>query len=161
MLACSLHLAGRNDEALEKAKRGIEIDPNAYFAHYFLGCNYYGVNKFEEAEKTFKIALSLSNRHSWALTALGILYVDWNKKEKAQEIYTEIISESKKKYIQPATLAMLSAALGYNDEALRFAYQACDEHDPFMIFTAKCWASGKALRAVPGFNEVLKRVKLA
>jgi hypothetical protein len=95
------------------------------------------------------------------LTALGILYVDWNKKEKAQELYTEIISESKMKYIQPATLAMMSAALDYNDEALKFARQACDEHDPFIIFTAKCWPSGKALRAVPGFNEVLKRVKLA
>jgi TolB-like protein/Tfp pilus assembly protein PilF len=160
MLGCSLHLAGKNDEALEKAKRGIEIDPNSYFAHYFLGCNYYGANKFEEAEKTFQIALSLSNRHSWALTVLGVLYVDWNKKEKAQELYTEIISESKKKYIQPAVIAMLSAALGYNDEALRFAHQACDERDPFIIFTAKCWISGKALRAVPGFNEVLKRVKL-
>jgi tetratricopeptide (TPR) repeat protein len=44
MLACSLHIAGKNDEAFKKAKRGIEIDPNAYFAHYFLGCNYYGAN---------------------------------------------------------------------------------------------------------------------
>ena len=160
MLACSLGMAGQIDEALEKAKRGVEIEPNSYFAHFFLGCIYHWGNQYEEAEKAFEIALAMSNRHSWTLAFSGILYVDWNKKEKAQEIYNELKSESKKKYVQPTTLALLSAALGYNDEALRFSDQACDERDPFLIFIARCWPSGKALRAVPGFNEVLKRMKL-
>ena len=160
MLACSLGMAGQIHESLEKAKRGVEIEPNALFAHFFLGSIYHWANKFEEAEKTFQIALAMSNRHSWALTSLGILYVDWDQKEKVLEIYHELKSTSNNKYIQPSMIALLSAALGYNDEALRFAHQACDERDPFIIFTAKCWPSGKALRAVPGFNEVLKRIKL-
>ena len=51
-------------------------------------------------------------------------------------------------------------ALGSNDEALKFSHKACDERDPFLLFSARCWPSGKALRAVSGFNEVLKRMKL-
>ncbi|MEX2234465.1 MAG: hypothetical protein WD824_20025 [Cyclobacteriaceae bacterium] len=160
MLACSLGMAGQIHESLEKAKRGVEIEPNALFAHFFLGSIYHWANKFEEAEKTFEIALAMSNRHSWALTSLGILYVDWDQKEKALEIYQELRSTSNNKYIQPSMIALLSAALGFNAEALRFAHQACVERDPFLIFTCKCWPSGKALRAVPGFDEVLKRMGL-
>ncbi len=160
MLACSLGMAGQIHESLEKAKRGVEIEPNALFANFFLGSIYHWANKYEEAEKIFQIALAMSNRHSWALTSLGILYVDWDQKEKALEIYYELKSTSNNKYIQPSMIALLSAALGYNAEALRFAHQACVERDPFLIFTCKCWPSGKALRAVPGFDEVLKRMGL-
>jgi TolB-like protein/Flp pilus assembly protein TadD len=160
MLACSLGMAGQNEEALEKAKRGVEIEPNAYFAQFFLGSIYHWAAKFEEAEKVFTIALGMSNRHSWTLTALGILYVDWGKRERALEIYDELKSQSEKKYIQPSLLALLLAALGRNDEALKFSHKAFDERDPFLLFSARCWPSSKALRAVSGFNEVLKRMKL-
>lgn len=78
----------------------------------------------------------MSNRHSWTLAFLGILYVDWNKKENALDMYTELKSESKNKYIQPSMFALLAAALSYNDEALKFTNQACDERDPFSIFNA-------------------------
>jgi hypothetical protein len=39
--------------------------------------------------------------------------------------------------------------------------QACDEHDPFMVFACKCFPNSKALRQIPGFSEILRRMNLA
>jgi TolB-like protein len=160
-LALSLGMAGQTHESIEEAKRAVEIEPSALFANLVLGCTYHWASKFEEGEKTFQGALAMSDRHSWGLTCLGILYVDWDKKEKALALYHELKSKAREKYIQPSLIALLSAAIGYNDEAIKFAHQACVDRDPFLIFACNCWPTGKALRAVPGFGEVLKNMRLS
>jgi tetratricopeptide (TPR) repeat protein len=161
MLALSLGTAGQIDEALEKIKRAVEMEPNALFARFYLGSIYLWANKFEEAENTCHIGLAMSNRHPWVLAFLGILYVDCDKKEKAIEIYQELKSTSSTKYVQPSLLALLSAALGHNAEALKFAHQAYVDRDPFLVFACKAWPSARALRAVPGFDDVLKKMRLS
>ena len=90
----------------------------------------------------------------------AVVYADWGKKEKAIEDYQELLSKSSKEYIQPTVLAIAAAALGYDEEAMKFAHQACDEHDPFMVFACKCFPNSKALREMEGFDEILGRMKI-
>ena len=159
-LAISLLVAGQINESIEKAKKGVELEPDAYFAVGVLALAYEGNNQFEEAEKLLEKALTISNYHSWALCMRVVVYTQWGKKEKAIEDYQELLSKSAKQYIQPTILAIAAAAIGYDVEAIKFAHQACDEHDPFMVFACKCFPNSKALRKIDGYGEILKRMNL-
>jgi TolB-like protein/Tfp pilus assembly protein PilF len=160
ILGLSLGIAGQNKEGLEKAKRAFEMEPTSYMTQYFLADLYDWSGKFGESINMYDMALLHSNRHSWALSCLAITYAHWARKDKAEELYQELIEQSKLKYIQPATLAIAAAAIGKDEEALRFAHKACDEHDPFLIFTCRVHPYGKELRSIRGFDEILKRMGL-
>jgi TolB-like protein len=161
ILGLSLGIAGQNKEGLEKAKRAFEMEPTSYMTQYFLATLYDWSGKFGESINIYDMALLHSNRHSWALSCLAITYAHWARKDKAEELYQELIEQSKLKYIQPATLAIAAAAIGKDEEALRFAHKACDEHDPFLIFTCRVHPYGKELRSIRGFDEILKRMGLS
>jgi TolB-like protein len=160
ILGLSLGIAGQNKEGLEKAKRAFELEPTSYMTLYFLANLYDWSGEFEEAINMYDMALLHSNRHSWALSCLAITYTRWGRKDKAEELYQELFEQSKLKYIQPATLAIAAAAIGKNEEALKFAHKACDEHDPFLIFSSSVHPYGKELRSIKGFDEILKRMGL-
>ena len=159
-LAISLLVAGQLKESIEKAKKGVELEPDAYFAVGVLALTYEGNKLYEEAEKQLEKALTISNRHSWALSMRVVVYVEWGQTEKAFKDYQELLTRSSNEYIQPTVLAIAAAALGYNEEALKFAHLACDEHDPFMVFACKCFPNSKALREIDGYDEILRRMKL-
>jgi adenylate cyclase len=161
ILGLSLGIAGQNKEGLEKAKRAFEMEPTSYMTEYFLGKLYYWSGHLEESIKMFEGALLHSNRHSWALSCLAATYAQRKRTDKAEELYQELIEQSKLKYIQPATLALSAAAIGKHEEALRFAHKACDEHDPFLIFICRVHPYGKELRSIKGYDEILKRMGLS
>jgi adenylate cyclase len=160
ILGLSLGIAGQITEGLEKAKRAFELEPISYMTGYFLAKLLDWSGQFEEAINMFERVLLHSNRHSWALSCLAVSYAQWKRNDKAEEIYKELIEKSKLKYIQPATLAIAAAAIRKYDDALRFANKACDEHDPFLIFTCRVHPYGKDLRSIKGFDEILKRMGL-
>jgi TolB-like protein/Flp pilus assembly protein TadD len=160
ILGLSLGIAGQNEEGLEKAKRAFEMEPTSYMTQYFLADLYDWSGNFEESINMYNMALLHSNRHSWALSCLAITYAHWARKDKAEELYQELIEQSKLKYIQPATLSIAAAAIGKNEEALKFAHKACDEHDPFLIFSCRVHPYGKELRSIKGFDAIFKRMGL-
>jgi adenylate cyclase len=159
-MAISLLVAGHVAESIVKAKKGVELEPDAYFDLGVLALAYQANKEYEKAESQLEKALSNSNRHSWALSMRAVVYAEWNKPGKALEDYEELLQKSKQIYIQPTVLAIVAAAIGHNEEALKFAHQACDEHDPFLVFACKCFPNSKALRQIAGFDEILKRMNL-
>ncbi len=160
ILGLSLGISGQITEGLEKAKNAFELDPTSYVSGFFLAKLLDWSDQFEEAINMFERVLLHSNRHSWALTGLAVSYAQRKRKDKAEEIYKELIEKSKLKYIQPGTLAAVAAAIGKNEEALIFAHKACDEHDPFLIFMCRVHAYGKDLRSIKGFDQILNRMGL-
>lgn len=159
-LALSLLVAGLPEESLINAKNGVDLEPEAYFARGVLALAYQGNNQYENAEMELEKALGVSNRHSWALSMRSVIYAESGQKQKAIEDYQELLTKSSTEYIQPTVLAIPAAALGYDQEAMKFAHQACDEHDPFMVFACKCFPNSKALRQIKEFDEILKRMNL-
>jgi adenylate cyclase len=157
ILGLTLGTAGQLEECIIILLKAVDIDPESYLARITLAGTYSVIGDFEMALKTFEIAFSLSNRHSWALSFLAVMYINWNKKEKALEIYNEL--SSRETYVQPTLLAMIAAALGENEDALKFAHLGLAKRDPFLILgEGNPFCS--ALRAIPGFSEVRKRMNL-
>ena len=157
ILGLALGYSGQLTEGIKLIEKAVEIDPDSYLAHTYLASGYGAIGNFEMAVKTFEVALSMSNRQSWALSFLAAVYAIWGKKDEALEIYNEL--RSKQGYVQPTLLAMVAASLGYEEEALQFAFAGIKKHDPFLIQSAGnplC----KALWSIPGFTEVQRRMNL-
>ncbi|PYO64176.1 MAG: hypothetical protein DMD70_02300 [Gemmatimonadetes bacterium] len=83
------------------------------------------------------------------------------KLDEARAIRDELVRRSRGEYVQPTTLAMVSAATGERDEALALLHRACDEHDPFLIFTLYGFPTTARLREDPRFAEIRERMGLA
>ena len=160
VLGLSLAIAGQYEEAIELSQRGADIAPDAYIAQLFLAQAYTWSGQYEKALAPLEKALTLSGRHSWALLTLTMFYAYWSKKEKALQTYEELLEQSRLGYIQPSILACAAAFVDYPEEALRFANLACQEQDPYLILVCKVYPVGNALRALAGFDEVLKKMNL-
>ncbi len=152
----TLGISGKYEESIEKGELGAEIDPNSFFSQFYLASMYHWSGDYHVSCEKFEAMLKVTNRHPWPMCILTVAYADWGKKDKANELYKELLALSEKKYLQPGILALTAAALGNEVEALKFAQLACDERDPILNLFGKCWPSARALLSIPGYSEILK-----
>ena len=157
-LGIALTFGGFWQEGMKYALRGFELEPNSFITLLFMAEAHHLSGQYAKAEEQWNKALSNSNRHPWAMMGLCVTYVDQGKMEEAMSCHFELLEQSKKRYIQPAILACTAAAVGRNEEALELGIRACDEHDPFIVFTSNSFPSARAFRSVAGFDKILARI---
>ena len=71
-------------------------------------------------------------------------------------LYRELITKSKMGYVSPSVLAVASATVGRNEDAIRYTIQALDIHDPYYIVLIMDRPDNRALRSLPEFKEIMK-----
>jgi adenylate cyclase len=166
-LSASLHTiagyvflyAGKYEEAAEKAERGAGLDPNSFYSQITLPTIYIYSGNYKIAEEILETILTKTNRHTLILMLLAALYWQWGKKEMVTSYYEELLALSDKKYVQTGLLYFAAGFMEKYAESLKFAHQACEEHDPFFIMYARDgWAIARHFHSVPGYDEILKRI---
>src|SRR2546428_49005 len=161
MFALALSCARRHREAVEEARRAVGLDPDAYFSQIILAAVYHGAGRLADALAVYEQALAISGRTPSGEAGQAVVYADMGKLDEARAIRDELVRRSRGEYVQPTTLAMVSAATGERDEALALLHRACDEHDPFLIFTLYGFPTTARLREDPRFAEIRERMGLA
>jgi tetratricopeptide (TPR) repeat protein len=152
--------SGRLPEAVQHARRGVELDPNSYLGQWALAVASECSGQYEEAVVAAEQALTMSGRHSWALTTLVSTYAAWNKPENALAVYRELEARRSREYIQPAMLATAAAAVGEMDRAIAFAREALEKRDPLFVMIARTWPEYNALCKDPRFLDVVSGLGL-
>jgi len=151
------------DEAVAAGKRSVEFDHESFVAWYFLGyCNHCAGN-IAFTIQAYQQAINISGRHNWTLTFLLSILLEQSEYQNIQEanyIYRELLSKEKTGYVNPFLLAIASAALGKNEDAVRYISQAIDRHDPLFPFALSGRPDNKALRAIPKIVEIMKSIGL-
>ena len=160
ILAFSDCSRGHTAEAVEHGRRGVELDPNSYLAHWSLTSALFCNAQYEEAAATAERALAMSGRHSWALSTLVSIYAAWGKPDKALAVYRELEARSVKEYVQAGMLAPAAAAVGEMDQAIAFAQRAITEKDPIFVMLARTWPAYDPLRKDSRFIEIVRRLAL-
>ncbi len=150
-------VAGNLEEALQKSEYGYQLDPDSYLANWNLGNIYHWLGNYEKAAKVYEKALEISGQHPWTLMEMLVMYMEMGKEEEARKIYDKLIERATYEYVQPTVLGVCAAALGEDELALEFMNRALETNDPFMLPTAM-WPSFKALRSLPGFQEIWERL---
>ena len=153
--------AGRYDEAIAQLNKALEIDPNYGPAHQFLSLIYEAQGKYDlwldESEKT----ASLSNDAD-LLAVFKAARLEYNRAgyRAANKRIAEVLEQqSKRVYIDPATIASYYGTLGDKDKAFFWLEKACAEKSD-LIRILKTSHNFDSLRSDPRYADLLRRMNL-
>jgi tetratricopeptide (TPR) repeat protein len=153
--AVALLVARRYDEAIEKLRQMIELEPESSFAHSQLGITYAEKGMYAEA-------IAEAQKVDWNSTQdqiyLGYVFAKAGKRREALAILNKL--KITKEYVSPAELAILYAGLGDKEEALALLQRAYDEHD-LQLKDLRIGLGYGSLRSDRRFQDLLRRVGLS
>ena len=145
---------------LAERGRGAESDPDSYWGQFVLATAYHCAARLSEAEGAYQRALSVSGRNPLALANLGRLYAECERSADASVVDAELMARSRQEYVRPSTVALAAACAGRAEEALGLLQRACEERDPWLAWGALTSPWFEPLRTLPGYEEILTRMKL-
>jgi tetratricopeptide (TPR) repeat protein len=155
-----LYLARRHDEAIERYRKTIEMDPNFFVAHGRLGAAYEQKGMFEEAIGEFQKAITLSGGSADIVAELDRAYALVGRRGEAQKVLDDLTQRSKREYIPPHSIALLYAGLGEQDLAFAWLEKAYVERSGSLT-QLKVDPELDSLRSDSRFQDLLHRVGLA
>ena len=146
----------QNDQALELAKKILELDPNHPGKHVNVGLLYARLGRYREAIIEFQEAIKLGDNSGDTQISLGSAYARAGEREKAREI----LKRSETNGVSPVALAILHLALGERDKAFDSLEAAYAAHDQQLI-----WLRGEfefdQLHGDPRYEDLVRRVGLS
>jgi tetratricopeptide (TPR) repeat protein len=152
-------LAGLYDQAIDAGKRSVDYDRDSFLSWYYLGQSNHAAGNISPAIQAYKKSLDISGRHNWALISLLSIFSEPSEYQQIREanlLYSELLTKERVGYAAPSLLAIASATLGKNVDAIRYSMQAINRHDPFFILSTQKRPDNKALRALPEFQALMK-----
>jgi tetratricopeptide (TPR) repeat protein len=135
------------------------MDSNFSLAHHRLGLAYEQQGKYDEAIAEFKQVVTLTKGKPLGLAALARAYALAGRRTEANKTLIELQELSKERYVSPAAVGAIYAALGDNDRAFNWLDKAQKEHDGILV-RLKVDPRYDSLRSDPRFEELLKRAGL-
>ena len=127
LAACYLE-ANRLDDALLQLKEAARLDPAAG-RHYDVARVLLLQEKYDEAEPSFRRALSLRPEFAEAIYGLAVVLHGQNRIEDAVELYQEALNRDPSNVSGHYNLGRAFVARGQNDRAIQ-SYQRAIELDP-------------------------------
>ena len=148
----------RTDEGIEQLRKTLEMDPAFAMAHHRLGLCYQRKDMYDAAISEFQKVSDLDGK--WlAVADLGQVYASTGNRSEAQKALAELLEQSKQRYIPPAVIAIIYAALGDKDQSFAWLDKSIEERDLIMA-RLKVDQRFDNLRSDPRFTELERRVGL-
>lgn len=152
-----LYYARRYDEAVAKMQDGLKPEPENAPARIYLGRAYTAAGQYAKAIREFQIGDKTAGDSTSALIYSGQAYALSGKRREASEILNQL--NTTKKYVSPAALTILYAALDDKASAFKSLAQAYATRDPQLQFL-KVEPGYDSLREDPRYKEMLNRLNL-
>jgi serine/threonine-protein kinase len=152
--------ARRYEAAVNHSRRGVELDPASFLAHFCLLAALTCAGRYEEAVGVGDKAFSMSGRHAWAVAHLVCTYTAWGKPEQARALCAELVERSATMYVQPSMLGLAAAEVIGLDEGVAQIGRAVADRDPFFVMLARTWPLYATLRADPRFGALVRELRL-
>ncbi len=146
------------DKAIEQLRTSIDLDPNYWFDHYFLGRAYVQKGRFPDAIAALKQAISRDGTTEvWS--SLGHVYPVAGKREEAQKVIDHLKELSVHEYVAPYNFAVIYAGLGNKDEAFVWLNRAYQERSYLLTYLTVDERLDN-LHSDPRFDELRRQVGL-
>ncbi len=160
-IAATLVFSHRWDEAIEHLRKAIELDPNYWFHHSYLGRSYEQKGMMLEAIAEFKLALGLDDQQSENWAGLGHAYAVSGKKAEAQKMIDEMIKRSSQNiYVAPYNVAVIYAGLGEKDKAFEWLERAYSDRAYYLSVYLTTDERLDSLHSDPRFKDLVRRMGL-
>jgi len=157
-LAWTLHTAGRFEEALIYANKGIELDGNSFLSHRLAGLCYLALRRYGEAIDTFKHLIKISGRHQHGLNGLIWAYCSNQNFEEARLLVDELKFRAITEYIAGIYFGLSLAYLGDVNTAFDYLEQGYHDRDGVIVTLKYSPYVPASLRSDPRFQNLLDRI---
>jgi TolB-like protein/DNA-binding winged helix-turn-helix (wHTH) protein len=151
---------GDYQRLIEVGQRGVSLEPESWFNHYFLGVGYQGLGKPAQAIPEFQKAVKLSNSDQDPTAALAHAYAITGRKTEAERILRDFERQPKTTFISPYMTATIYAGLGDSEQAFKLLEKAYQERSMDLVWNLKSDPRVDGLRSDPRFQDLLHRVAL-
>ncbi|HEX8843259.1 MAG TPA: protein kinase [Pyrinomonadaceae bacterium] len=158
-LGLSFLFARQYDRALEQFEKAVEMDPNFIWTHFFMGWAYEQKGDYQKAIEEFQKAARLDDS-PLILAALGHTYVLSDQRDEALKVLAEMRAQQERRHLSSYHFAIIHAALGDKDEALRFLEKSFEAREEALVWL-KVDPRLDTLRLDPRFIALQGRVGLS
>jgi len=152
-----LYLEGRYEDSIEQLKMTLEIDAGFLPSLNYLSWNYMNKGMYQEALEIAQKAQSLYEDSTLPLLDAIAIHALSGQRDKAQEMFDDLLSQTPKKYIGPLNKAKIYCLLGEKDKGLEWIEKAYEQRglSPEMLRYEKSFDS---IRSDPRFKALLKKM---
>jgi len=145
---------------VEASRRGMALNPNEWFEHFYLGAGYEGTGKQVESIAEYQKAVELSGGDQDAIAALAHAYAGVGRRAETQKMLRDLEQKSGTVYVSPYLIATLYAALGDKDTAFKFLEKAYQEKSLDLSWYVKADLRVDSLRGDSRYESLLRRMGL-
>jgi eukaryotic-like serine/threonine-protein kinase len=155
-LSIALAFDGQAAAAEAEARRGIELDPTAFYPNWtLLHALGLGPEPIQGADLGPAL-LGQFGRHPWIIMGLAWANGAAKRRDKADALYSELAARARSEYVQPATLAVAALGARRHADAVRHLGEARDIRDPLLSLMILHWPGfSQELRSDPAFVAIL------
>ncbi len=158
-LGFHLYLARHDVEAAEHLAAAQRVDPEYYLFDVFLGLVLERQGDHAGAVAALERAVARAENND-NLAQLAHAYGSAGRRRDAERLIAQLLERRKRGFVPAANFSGAYAAIGNQDEALRWLALALEDHSESLIIL-KVDPAFDPLRSDPRFEAVLHRVKLA
>jgi Tfp pilus assembly protein PilF len=148
------------DAAMKQLNSNIELDPNYWFNHCYLGRTYEAKGKMVEAIAEFQRALALDNENTEIWSGLGHAYALSGNRKEAEKVLAHLKELSARNYVSPYSLAIIYAGLEDKDQVFFWLDRAYAERSYFLAVYLTTDSRLNDLHTDPRFDELKRRIGL-
>jgi DNA-binding winged-HTH domains len=152
-----IHMAGREDDALQSLQRSLELTPDLWLSRYVRGGIMLDRGEPAAAVADLEIAAERSGGNSQVLGMLAMAYGAAGNLDAANTVVGDLNKRASDGYVPPSALAAAHLGIGDTDKALALLEQAYEQRDVRIAYLGMD-ARWNAIRAHPRFLELLNKL---
>jgi TolB-like protein/Tfp pilus assembly protein PilF len=153
-----LAFGGKLVEAEAQARRGIALDPHAFYSHWaLLHALMLGPGP-AAAVDAGRVMLAQFGRHPWLMMGVAFACGAAGQHDRAEAIYSELAARARGEYVQPVSLAVSALGAGRRDLALQHLREAGRIRDPMLAATGLHGPMFPSIRHDPEYIAILKEI---
>lgn len=158
VLGAHFYYARQYDKAIEQCRETLELEPNFHVAYGVIGEAYTQQGKYQEAIAELRKGISLAPGPE-GLALLGHTHAVAGQRGEARKVLNRLKNLSRRRYIEPASIAIIYTGLAEKEQAFAWLEKAC-EHRNELLLMLKVDPRLDALRSDARFTQLLRRVGL-
>jgi TolB-like protein/Tfp pilus assembly protein PilF len=155
-----LYYARRFDESIAASLEAIDMDPTFPQAHLFLGMAYAAQGKRQEAVKALDRDREISGGEKPEIDSwLAVGYALAGERERARQIYADMLTQQRSRFVSPFPLACICFVLGDVDRGFEWLSEGYTQRDHRMSYL-KVHPACDGVRNDPRYLYWLKKMGL-
>ena len=157
VLSQNLYLARRYPEAVEQARKALDLDPKYFLAHLQLALIYMAQGKSRDAIAAARSAREDEPLADWPTAVLGMAYAADGQRAEAEKVLAEMNQKASRGWVPSYMFAEIYAGLRDKSQTLDALEKSYEERAWFLTYLNTA-PEFDFIRSEPRFQALLRRM---